>query len=380
VTPSPAPIASPSSTGTPVSDLPTVQADASAPVSVQASAGGYASRLLVAAKKSGNVVLGTSVVRDALQMAMLGARGATEAELRTALDVAASAPEATLKDTSFGDAKVMVANRAWVAAPVALLPAYEKQVQSALGASVSKLDFTKTEAARTTINQWASKETQNKLAELMPQGGVSMDTQLVLTSAIYLKASWETPFTPAGTKPEPFQGSAPVQMMRHTGSMLSATADGASLIELPYKGSSLVFDAILPKADGSMPLLDALLKDAKLTSVYLGLPRIDAKTSMELSGPLRALGVRAALSDGADFSGMTEKGKLRIGAVHTSAMLKVDESGTEAAAAAAAVMMPTGAPLRPLAITFDRPFYAFIRDSKTGAVLFAAWIEKPNGG
>jgi serpin B len=376
---SPPPVATVAPDAAVANDLPTIGAGGSgtAPVAVQAPGGGYAARMLSAVKKSGNVVLGTSVIRDALQVATFGARGTTESELKAALDVA-NAPEATLKGLSFGEAKVLTANRAWVATPVALLPAYEKQVQ-AFGASVAKVDFAKGDSARTAINQWAAKETQDKIAELVPKGGVAADTQLVLTSAIYLKAAWETAFAPTGTVSEAFRGSSPVKMMHRTGSMLTANLQGSVLVELPYKGSTLVFDAVLPKDDTATVSLDALLAEAKQTSVYVGLPRIDAKTSAELSAPLRTLGIRAALSDAADFSGMTEKGKLRIGAVHTSSMLKVDENGTEAAAAAAAVMMPTGAPLKPLVVNFDRPFYAFIRDSKSGAILFAAWIEKPNG-
>lgn len=324
------------------------------------------------------MVLGTSVVRDAMLLATLGARGVTESELRSALD--AKGPiERTVKGISFGEAKVLQATRAWVSSASPILSSYEQQATT-FGASIASLDFAKDEAARSVINKWIATQTQDKIANLVPKGGIGRETQLVLTSALYMRATWATPFTVSGTKPEPFQGSSsPVAMMHRTGSMLTAAIDDSVLVELPYQNSTLVFDAVLPSSKGTMPSLDALVAAAKPTQTFLGMPRIDVKSTMELSAPLRTLGVQTALSDSADFSGMSDKAKLKIGAIHTSTMLKVDESGTEAAAAAAVQMTTTSLVQTQRTVTFDRPFYAFVRDSRSGAVLFAAWVEKPDG-
>ncbi|MFN2243716.1 MAG: serpin family protein, partial [Anaerolineae bacterium] len=87
----------------------------------------------------------------------------------------------------------------------------------------------------------------------------------------------------------------------------------------------------------------------------------------------------AAFSEDADFSGMTGKRDLFLADVLHKAFVAVDEEGTEAAAASAAVMVPSMAPRdMPLRLRIDRPFLFLIRDLKTGAILFAGRVVAPD--
>ena len=60
-------------------------------------------------------------------------------------------------------------------------------------------------------------------------------------------------------------------------------------------------------------------------------------------------------------------------------MLKLDEQGTEAAAATAAVMTTRAAILEDegFEMAVDRPFALAVRHRGTGALLFAAWVADP---
>ena len=99
---------------------------------------------------------------------------------------------------------------------------------------------------------------------------------------------------------------------------------------------------------------------------------------------LRALGVRAAFSpDHADFSAMRDaKAALDvpfwIGEVIHRATIEMDESGTEASAATAAVMMLGCAaePPEPVSLTFDRPFFFAVRH-RSGTPLFVGRVVEP---
>ena len=69
-----------------------------------------------------------------------------------------------------------------------------------------------------------------------------------------------------------------------------------------------------------------------------------------------------------------------ISNVFHKAFVKVDEKGTEAAAATAVVMQRAGAmpdPQRPQEFRADHPFLFLIRDLKTGAVLFLGRVVAP---
>ena len=85
-----------------------------------------------------------------------------------------------------------------------------------------------------------------------------------------------------------------------------------------------------------------------------------------------------AFSPQADFSGITTQTPLAISAVEHGADLKVDEAGTVAAAATGISIAPTAAaPGRVIQLTLDHPFLLFIRDDRTGAILFAGRVSDP---
>ncbi len=80
---------------------------------------------------------------------------------------------------------------------------------------------------------------------------------------------------------------------------------------------------------------------------------------------------------GADFSGIADTGELYIGNIIHKAFVKVDEAGTEAAAATAVNLDGRAAPLDPQTLDVDRPFIYLIRDRATGAILFLGRVMDP---
>ena len=81
----------------------------------------------------------------------------------------------------------------------------------------------------------------------------------------------------------------------------------------------------------------------------------------------------------ADFSGVTGAavGGLAIGQVVHRAVIEVQEEGTEAAAATAAVMVLTSAPSNQGTFRVDRPFLYYMVDDATGAILFQGRVVDP---
>jgi serpin B len=116
----------------------------------------------------------------------------------------------------------------------------------------------------------------------------------------------------------------------------------------------------------------------KPQAVKVSLPRFRNESAFDLAQTLGNLGMSTALSEAADFSGMTGQRDLYIDAVIHKAFVEVNESGTEAAAATAVAMGLTSAPAdRPLEVKVDRPFIYLIRDTQTGAVLFVGRVLDP---
>lgn len=80
----------------------------------------------------------------------------------------------------------------------------------------------------------------------------------------------------------------------------------------------------------------------------------------------------------ADFSGIIEEEPIWIDDVLHKAFIRVDEKGTEAAAATAIVMVRSSAGVTDVRkFTADRPFLFFIQDTETETVLFMGRVLEP---
>ena len=78
---------------------------------------------------------------------------------------------------------------------------------------------------------------------------------------------------------------------------------------------------------------------------------------------------------------MSSSNKLHVSSVIQKALLEVDEAGSEAAAATAAVMVgaaaPGAKPAKKIVFRADRPFLYFIRHKPSKTTLFMGWVADP---
>jgi serpin B len=87
--------------------------------------------------------------------------------------------------------------------------------------------------------------------------------------------------------------------------------------------------------------------------------------------------MRDAFTSDADLSGMNGFGGLYISDVLHKAFVKVDEEGTEAAAATAVIIRNySGGPETPV-FRANHPFIFMITHKETGSILFLGKVEDP---
>ena len=374
-----------------------------------------------------NLVFSPASIAAALQMALVGARGSTAAQLAAVLKLghgdpaggardgllllsaAISAGQGAAQDTQ-NTQNTQYARTAqdptlilrapsslWVQAGLPLEPAFTGSLQDLAAAVVREADFRGApQQARSAINELISEQTAGKITNLLGRDAVTASTRLVLANAVYLKAPWAFPFTDGATRDAPFHpeagaagqpGPITVPMMHRTASLPYQKGDGYQAVLLPYKNSSLAMAIVLPDGPlsaftaqlGDAPALNPLLSGAGRRSVALALPKFRQRTNVGLIPVLRDLGVQDAFTDRADFSGITTAEQLLISAVVHQAYIDVDEQGTEAAAATAIAMRPMA--LRrgpePIPLTVDRPFLFAILDTATGLPLFLGQVTRP---
>ena len=89
---------------------------------------------------------------------------------------------------------------------------------------------------------------------------------------------------------------------------------------------------------------------------------------------LTALGMGVAFSPGAaDFTKMYAPGGIWIDQVKHKSFVKVDEEGTEAAAATSVAMVDSA----PMPVVVDRPFVFVLREKLSGTILFMGKVMDP---
>ena len=370
-----------------------------------AATGAFGLDLMHAMGGSENLVLSPDSVATALAMAGSGAAGQTAAQIASVLHLktpssftAIGALQGTIASeqaaAAQGDPKAPtldLANALFLQGGFPLNPAFVSGLQEHFGAGPQSVDFKgDLSGSLKTINEWVSDHTNGIIGQLFES--LPEKTRLVLADAVYLKASWLYPFTPGATSPAPFHspaGSSSVQFMHETQRLRYGSGRGYAAVDLPYRASTLSLLVVLPVGRSlgapqhqlATSGLAGVVHGLSPKLVQLSLPRFHLRTQTSLNQALEALGMRAAFSEAADFSGITAAEQLKIALVEHAADFKVDEAGTEAAAATGVVVEPTSAEVGrpPHAVVFNanHPFLFFLRDDRTGAVLFAGRLNNP---
>ncbi len=363
----------------------------------------------VSKEKSGNLFFSPHSISIALAMTYGGAKGDTASEMAdalkfglgqgklhaafNALDLEIAKRKDTPVEKDGGDPfQLSVVNATWGQKGYSFQDSYLDLLAVNYGAGMHLLDFGKeVEPSRKKINQWVEDSTNKRIKDLLPEGSITASTRLVLTNAIFFKASWANKFEKDQTKKAEFTllDGAKVQadMMSTYGPLQYAEVDDHQIVEIPYAGNEVSMIVILPKKDGFKSFDEDL--DGDKVGEYIGalkggqgtlkLPKFSFESDLPLNKPLEELGMKKAFTGGADFSGIDGTKNLSISAVLHKSFVSVDEDGTEAAAATAVVMGETSSPdVEVFEMNVDRPFVFVIRDKPTGAILFVGRVVNPN--
>ena len=351
----------------------------------------------------GNVFFSPFSIATGLGLVYAGARGGTESELGRAAHFGLA--QADLHP-AFGELidrmgrlehgsrlTLVTANGLWCQQGYSFSNTFLELAHARYRAEAEAADFKRAAGAATSrINAWVARQTRGRIEGMLAAGQLDPQTRLVLCNTLYFKGNWRSPFDAKKTRPEPFHLSADetvsVPMMAHEAElrMTQIEAPLAMLIELPYYGGDLAMVIILPHAvDGLAEIEDALtvenlsawlarLDAASPHKTYMHLPRFSTRRSVDLVPVLRSLGIISAFDGTANFSGMDGTKNLFLATALHRTFVEVNETGTEAAAAAS-----FGAKTKSMSHRFyaDHPFLFLIRDRGSGTILFLGRLADP---
>ena len=325
----------------------------------------------------------------ALAMCANGAAGETLAEFaplgftnndNTELNAAIAAliKEVTSQES---DVRLKIANSIWVDDSLTIKDEYSNLLTDYYTAELFCVDLPSSKDA---ANSWIEEKTNGLIEDMIDK--ISPDALLMLINTLYLNADWESEFNAYATHKSEFHAfneTRTEEFMHCNDSMRVIDVDDCVGVVLPYSGGRLEFCAVMPndealttselitRLEGNDSISD-LARDAKSEQVILSLPKFEVKTSIALNETLQDMGLVKMFGSSADFSLITDSSDgIKVDDVLQDIYIRVDEKGTEAAAAT--VVIKAGGlaePIEARELKFDRPFIWAIYDSVSGAVLF----------
>ncbi|KAL4709183.1 hypothetical protein ACJJTC_008111 [Scirpophaga incertulas] len=245
------------------------------------------------------------------------------------------------------------------------------------------------------INEWVARVTKNNIKDLLPAGGVTEATKLVLANAAYFKGVWASKFPAERTKKEAFFVSETrqtlVPFMKQKGTFHYMVSDdlGAQILELPYKGNDISMYILLPPysmKEGVTNIIRNLTPErlaAVVEESYMGrevvveIPKFTMERSLPLKDVLELVGVGDLFNVSSDFSSLTEEGGVLFDDAVHKAKIQLDEEGTVAAAATAIFGFRSSRPAEPSHFVANFPFVYIVYERPTGSVLFMGVYRDP---
>lgn len=358
------------------------------------------------ARRPGNQLVSPASVWAGIAVVRAGARGETAAQItrvlhlpdgRDDLRAAYAAHSRSLNaEGRDGSYQIRLGSALWVQDGYPLLETFRVALRDGYDLGDTRVDFVKhrQEACRA-INDWTASRTGGKIAGIVRAEDLPGPTRLVLITALYLRASWETPFPKEGTQPAPFHvGSGKTvdvpTMNDHSFSAIHGYLDGESFQALAVPCGSrgeLSFVVLLPKRVDGLAELEASLSPDLVDSwwprfrrygeILIALPKFRLRASLALDALLSDLGMPLAFQSSADFSGINgRRSDLFLAAVTHGARLDVDEEGIEGAAATGFIDASSFGDEPPV-FRADHPFIFLVRDTRTGCILFMGRVENP---
>lgn len=282
-----------------------------------------------------------------------------------------------------------LANSLWANKDKPFNEDYKNKVGSSFGAEIDNLDFSKPTPAVETINDWVNEKTHKMIPKLLSPDNITDDTAAVLVNTVYFESGWIDEWTILGEK-EKFTNAdgstVDTELMKNSGGCYYEN-DNATAFGCGYK-NGMKFIGILPKKDGDFTLesldVQSLLKSKTYDyDVIMKMPKLNFESSFPLTDALKAAGLSEIFDMvNADFTPMQGSADehFYVSEVIQKTKLELDENGTKAAAATAAIMKENAMAVEPepreiKEVFLNRPFAFLIFDEQAEQIVFMGKVK-----
>lgn len=235
--------------------------------------------------------------------------------------------------------------------------------------TTASMDFSNPKATEE-LNKWA-KEKTNGMIDPLHQEPLPAATAMALLNSVYFLGQWQEVFEEADNFKGDFHGknkTTQQTFMTRNGEYSYIETDVYQSVILPYtSGASM--SLFLPKeGKTTADVLDSLKKgrpDYENGEGQVTIPKFETESEIPLDNLLKSAGL-SSMYEGS-LTNIANEQELYVDTVFQKAKIKVNETGTEAAAVTEIVARATGILLDPVPFQFtaDRPFVYTIDYSDT---------------
>lgn len=348
--------------------------------------------------KDENIFISPVSVSLALAMTSGGSEGETEKAILKTLNLEGIKRETLgsanknlisnlLKDDK--DVELSIANSIWLKKGVNFYEKFKTDTENYFFADLFSL------TTADPINEWVEKKTNGRIKDIIES--VSPADIAYLVNAIYFKGSWAEEFDRKLTKPKSFYlkggEEIKVDMMKRKDRFKYLKTEEFEAVTIPYGDGKTSISLFLPDKDSCLDTFRESLSykswkrwrsDFRKREGTVELPKLRIEYKSKLNSSLSALGMEIAFSPSdADFSRMCRidsKLNVYISKVLHKTFLKMDEKGTEAAAATSVGLTLTSTAHKqpePFHIVFNRPYFLVITENSNSLPLFIGSVQKP---
>jgi serine protease inhibitor len=368
--------------------------DSGSLLSAQTRLGANLIRKLAEAKKpDANVVVSPASLASILAFVELGASDPMRAALHRAVGFSSTARRRIRTDLNAIRTSVAAVAKDGPDSPLAMAnllvfdPSTRPNRLALLGVSgagadvlVDRLTNPKTIER---INQWVKRRTHDLIPSIIEESPNTLG--LIAINALYFKDRWQAPFDPARTQIERFRavaGDVDVPMMHSSARKLSLRQDERFIAtELAYADDDFRLVIVTTRSEparvGEFAPVADWLGGKKFDTVKgdIAMPRLTLSSSEELLRPLDGLGLAKARREPGALNGFSEE-NLMMARIVQRTELRLDERGTEAAAATAVITTRSLAD-NYVKVVFDKPFVFALRHQKSGLILMTGYVGAP---
>ncbi|MBQ7576453.1 MAG: hypothetical protein IJT26_07995 [Bacteroidales bacterium] len=340
---------------------------------------------------TGEILISPLSASAALGMLAVGAQGETREQIVKTLGLNADISDKDLlmyyqhlfTIFPFTDTTTLsLANAVWWSYP--LKNNYVKTTESVFKAHLEEVDFANAKSAALIINNWTADKTRNRILEIVTETDVH-NAGLVLENALFFNSPWKDrePLQTRNLHYNAINGKRDKRPFVYASlkNISYFSDDTVSVVRIPYQDNKYCLVVALPKCN-YIDFITSLNNDnwtewrkrSTAEDIELRIPCFQKEYKMDntFQTALKNKGMILPFTPFADFSNMLSSNVYNISRIIQKCNIKVDEQGTEAAAATVTVIeitSPMNVKDTKTYFIADHPFIFAVENRQTGDLL-----------